>query len=126
MMLSFLGLDYEKTPIALPNQEQKSSEDLARHPLGKVPALEDGEVTVWDSQAILVYLSRQYDSSNTWLPADPVGQANVTQWLSFAAKEMWDGRLLQAANDIGQRVGEISVLSRTERMLGHHYTISKQ
>ena len=46
MTLSVLGLDYEKVPIAPPNQEQKSSEHLARHPLGKVLTLEDDEVTV--------------------------------------------------------------------------------
>ena len=46
MVLSFLRLDYDKVPIALPNQEQKSSEHLARHPLGKVPAIKDGDVTV--------------------------------------------------------------------------------
>ena len=91
MMLSSLGLDYEKLPIALPNQEQKSSEHLARHPLGKVPAREDEEVTVWDSQAILVYLSGKFNSSNTWLPADPVGQEYVTQWLFFTAKELCNG-----------------------------------
>ena len=78
MMLSFLGLDYEKVIINLPNQEQKSSEHLSRYPRGKVPALEDGKGTVWDFQAILVYLSRKYNFSNTWLSADPAGQAHVT------------------------------------------------
>jgi len=46
MTLSVLALVYEKVPIALPNQEHKSSEHLARHPLGKVLTLEDDEVTV--------------------------------------------------------------------------------
>ena len=124
MMLSFLGMDYEKVPIALPNQEQKSSEHLARHPLGKVPALEDGEVTVWDSQAIIVYLSRQYDSSNTWLPADPVGQAHVTQWLSFAAKEMWDGpavaRAIPKFNRPGDHAGAQALARDAFQVLEDH------
>ena len=47
MVLSFLGLDYEKVPIALPNQEQKSSEHLVHHSLEKMPALEDGALAVW-------------------------------------------------------------------------------
>lgn len=106
MMLSLLGLDYETVPIALPNQEQKSADHLARHPLGKVPALEDGDVTVWDSQAILVYLARKYDASNVWLPTDPVGQAHVTQWLSFAAKEMWDGPAVARAIPKFNRPGD--------------------
>lgn len=108
LMLSFLGLDYEKIAIALPNREQKTPEHLARHPLGKVPALEDGDVTVWDSQAILVYLARKYDESGTWLPSDPVGQAHVTQWLSFAAREMWDGPAVARAIPKFNRPGDLA------------------
>ena len=106
LMLSFLGLEYEKVAIALPNAEQKTPEHLARHPLGKVPALEDGDVTVWDSQAILVYLARKYDESGAWLPQDPVGQAHVAQWLSFAAKEMWDGPAVARAIPKFNRPGD--------------------
>ena len=97
MMFSFLDLDYDKVSIVLPKAKQKSVNHLARHLLGKVPALEDGDMTVWDSQAILVYLARKFDSANKWLPVDAVGQAHVTQWLSFAAKEMWDGLALARA-----------------------------
>ena len=97
MMLSFLGLEYEKVPISLPAGEQKTPEHLARHPLGKVPVLEDGDVSVWDSQAILVYLARKYDGGGTWLPDDPADLGHVTQWLSFAAKEMWDGPAMARA-----------------------------
>ena len=39
MILSFLGLDYEKVPVALPNQEEKSSEHLAVIHLEKCPHL---------------------------------------------------------------------------------------
>jgi glutathione S-transferase len=106
MMFSFLDLDYEKVSIVLPKAEQKSVNHLARHPLGKVPALEDGVVTVWDSQAILVYLARKFDSANKWLPVDPVGQAHVTQWLSFAAKEMWDGPAVARAIPKFNRPGD--------------------
>ena len=76
---------------SLPDQAQKTPKHLARHLLGNVPALEDGDVTVWDSQAIFVYLARKSDFGGTYFPTNPVGQAHVTQWLSFAAKEMWDG-----------------------------------
>ncbi len=77
-MLAFLRLEHEKMNISLPDQAQKTPEHLARHPLGRVPALEDGDVTVWDSQATLVYLARKYDSGGVWFPTDPVGQAHVT------------------------------------------------
>jgi len=115
MMLAFLGLEYEKVNISLPDQAQKTPEHLARHPLGKVPALEDGDVTVWDSQAILVYLARKYDSGGTWFPTDPVGQAHVTQWLSFSAKEMWDGPATARAIPKFNRPGDLAAAQALAR-----------
>ena len=106
-MLVFLRLENEKVNISFPNQAQKTPEHLARHPLGKVPALEDGDVTVWDPQAILVYLARKYDSGGTWFPTDPVGQAHVTLWLFFAAKEMWDGPATARAIPKFNRPGDL-------------------
>jgi glutathione S-transferase len=91
MMLSLLGPDYDKASIVLSKTEQKSADHLVHHPLGKVPALEDGDVTVWETQAILVLLVSKYDSANKWLPADLEVQAHVTEWLFFVTKEMWDG-----------------------------------
>ena len=58
-MLAFLRLEHEKMNISLPDQAQKTPEHLARQPLGKVPALEDGDVTFWDFQAFLVYLTQK-------------------------------------------------------------------
>ena len=124
MMLSFLGLDYDKVLIVLPKAEQKSVDHLARHPLGKVPALEDGDVTVWDSQAILVYLARKYDLANRWLPVEPAGQAHVTQWLSFAAKEMWDGaaaaRAIPKFNRPGDHAGAQDLARGAFQVLEDH------
>ena len=93
--------------ISLPDQAQKTPEHLARHPLGKVPALEDGDVTVWDSQAILVYFAQKYVSGGTLFPTDPVGQAHVTLWLFFAAKEMWERPATAQAIPTFNRPGDI-------------------
>ena len=49
MMPAFLGFEYEKVNISLPDVAQKSPELLARHLLGKVPALDDRDVMVWDT-----------------------------------------------------------------------------
>ena len=56
------------------------------NPNGQVPVLEDGEVIVSDSNAILVYLARTY--APDWLPSDAVGEANVQRWLTLAAGEI--------------------------------------
>jgi glutathione S-transferase len=54
------------------------------NPLGQVPVLRDGELTLSDSNAILVYLEGRY-APGQWLPRDPVGAARVQRWLSLAA-----------------------------------------
>lgn len=60
------------------------------NPFGQVPVLKDGETVVWDSQAILVYLARQY-AAPSWLPQDAAGMSCVMQWLSTAANEVARG-----------------------------------
>lgn len=97
MLLSILGIAHEVIPINLLGMEQKTSAHMARNPLGTVPVLEDGDVTICDSQAILVYLASKH-GGEAWLPRDPVGQAKVQQWLSFAVNELWNGPALARAN----------------------------
>src|SRR3546814_12708313 len=70
--------------------EQERPDFLAKNPFGKVPVIEDGGVTVYDSNAILVYLATAYDDG-TWLPKDPLGAARVQQWLSLATGEILRG-----------------------------------
>ena len=115
LMLSLLGLEYEKVSVNLQQQDQKTPEHLARHPLGKVPVLEDGDVSIWDSQAILVYLARKYDTSGTWLPADPTAQAQVTQWLSVAVNEMFAGCALSRAIVKLGRAGDLDAAQTLAR-----------
>lgn len=84
LMLSLLGLEYELVDVDLLAGEQKQPDFIAKNPFGQVPVLEDGDVTLWDSNAILIYLARTYDNGR-WLPLDPVEEARVTPWLSIAA-----------------------------------------
>lgn len=85
LCLSLLGLPYEVLPVDLGKGQQKSPAFLALNPFGQVPVIQDGDVTVADSNAILVYLARRYDSTAQWLPTDPIGLAEVQRWLSAAA-----------------------------------------
>ncbi|MFO1340028.1 MAG: glutathione S-transferase [Burkholderiaceae bacterium] len=85
LMLSLLGLPCELVDVDLAAGEQKTPEFLARNPFGQVPVIEDGEITLADSNAILVYLATAHDPSRRWLPAEPATQARVQRWLSVAA-----------------------------------------
>ena len=51
-----LGIECEMVPIDLTKREQRNPEFLALNPFGRVPVLTDGELKLWESHAILVYL----------------------------------------------------------------------
>lgn len=91
LFLSLLGLPFDKVPVDFLKAEHRTPEFLARNPFGQLPVIEDGEVTVADSNAILVYLARRYDASGAWLPADAVGAAQVQRWFSVAAGPLASG-----------------------------------
>lgn len=85
LMLSLLGLPCELVDVDLAAGAHKTPAFLARNAFGQVPVIEDGEVTLADSNAILVYLALTYDAPRRWLPADARTQAEVQRWLSAAA-----------------------------------------
>ena len=84
LFLSLLGLAYENVQVDLTTGAHKKPEFLALNAFGQVPVLQDGDVTLTDSNAILVYLEGRY-APGKWLPRDPLGAARVQRWLSVAA-----------------------------------------
>lgn len=88
LLLSLLGLDATLVDVDLAAGEHKEAGFLAKNRFGQVPVLEDGDITVADSNAILVYLAKRYDAGNTWLPVDPVAASEVQRFLSTAAGQI--------------------------------------
>jgi glutathione S-transferase len=84
LFCSLLGLPYEAVPVNLMKAEHKAPEFLRKNPFGQIPVIEDGDVTLADSNAIMVYLEGRY-APGQWMPRDPVGAAKVQRWLSIAA-----------------------------------------
>ena len=82
--LTMIGVPFELRSLSFAKQEQRASAYLAINPEGKVPALiaEDGLLT--EVAAILFYLARRFPEAGL-LPADPMGEAQVLSWMSFAA-----------------------------------------
>lgn len=91
LMLSLLGLDATLVDVDLAAGEHKQPAFLAKNRFGQVPVLEDGDVVIADSNAILVYLAQRYDASHSWLPVDPVAAADVQRFLSIAAGQVASG-----------------------------------
>ena len=92
LFLTLLELPFEKVPVdILVKREQRLPAFLARNPFGQVPVIDDGDLTLADSNAILVYLAKRYDASGRWLPEDAIGAARVQRWLSVAADQLANG-----------------------------------
>ena len=86
LFLTMLGLPFESIELDMRKRENRTPEFLARNPFGQVPVIEDGDLTLADSNAILVYLNERYSSDPTrWMPRDAVGAARVQRWFSVAA-----------------------------------------
>jgi glutathione S-transferase len=87
LCLALLDLAYEFVPVDLANRAHRADAFLQLNPFGQVPVLTEETLVLRDSQAILVYLAKQY-GGGIWLPDDAVEMAKVMQWLSMAANEI--------------------------------------
>ena len=92
LFLSLLGLPFETIDVDLSARAQRAPAFLALNPFGQVPVIQDGALTVADSNAILVYLNARYaDDPARWLPPEPERAAQVQRWLSVAAGPLAHG-----------------------------------
>lgn len=83
-LLEESGLPYERVLTDISTGAQKSPEFLSINPMGKVPALKDGDAALGEAAAICAYVADRY--SETRLapdPADPL-RAKYLQWLFFS------------------------------------------
>jgi glutathione S-transferase len=86
VLLRLLGLAFDYVEAPAPARQTEAFGRL--NPLRQIPVLEDGDLVLADSNAILVYLARRYDAGGAWLPDDPAGAAKVQRWLSISAGEV--------------------------------------
>jgi glutathione S-transferase len=86
LALSMLGLKWRAIAVnAFPGNEQATPPFLAMNPLGNLPILKDGDLTLYGAEAILAHLARAHDPSGKWLPTGGADFAKVMQWLVFSA-----------------------------------------
>lgn len=97
ILLAILDLPYDLVDIDMYGGEHKREPFLTLNPFGQMPVIEDGNFTIADSHACLVYLARKYDQSGSWLPADAESDAKVAEWLSKSANEIHQGPWMKRA-----------------------------
>ena len=86
LLLRMLGLPYRY--VAASAEVRSTPEFHQLNPLRQIPVLQDGDLTLADSNAILVYLAKRYAPGSRWLPEEPLAAAQVQRWLSIAAGEV--------------------------------------
>lgn len=64
------------------------------NPNGQVPVIDDGGFVLWESNAIVRYLSSRYGEGTLW-PADPRARADTDRWMDWQTSE-WQPAMLQA------------------------------
>ena len=63
-LLEELKINYQLNKIKFHPSELKSDEHRKRHPLGRVPVLEDGDITIYESGAIIGYIIARHSNGN--------------------------------------------------------------
>ncbi len=83
LMLEETGLPYEPVPVDTRKGEQFTPAFMALNPNAKVPVIVDGDATVFDSNAIVLYLA---EKSGRFLPENtPAARGEMLSWLMFVA-----------------------------------------
>jgi glutathione S-transferase len=85
-MLEELGVPYELVKTDFANGDTRTPEFLRINPNGHVPALVDGDLTLWESMAINLYLAERYGQGTLW-PASAADRARAVQWSFWAMSE---------------------------------------
>jgi glutathione S-transferase len=84
-MLEELGLPYENVEVSFVN-ETRTPAFLKLNPNGHIPVLQDGDLTLWESMAINLYLARRYDKG-LW-PKRVEDEGRAFQWSLWALTEL--------------------------------------
>jgi glutathione S-transferase len=92
VVLEEKGLAYRIENLPPGNLWKKPPEMLARHPLGKVPYLEDGSLTIFDSTVIAEYLEERFPEPHL-MPEDVVARMRVREAEQFGDEALLIGSL---------------------------------
>src|ERR1700721_4458947 len=78
------GQPYERVLTDISTGAQRTLEFLAVNPMGKVPALQDGEATLAEAAAICAYVAERYPEARLAPPVGDPLRAKYLYWLFFA------------------------------------------
>lgn len=85
--LEALGVPFENVSMAPGSPETRHPEYLALNPMGKVPTIQDGDLVLWETQAILFYLASRYGDNLLWADT-PARVAEIQRWSLFVSNQL--------------------------------------
>jgi glutathione S-transferase len=94
-MLEELGVPYENEKVSFVNQT-RTPDFLRLNPNGHIPVLKDGDLVLWESLAINLYLARKYDKG-LW-PKRVEDEGRAYQWSVWAMTELEEPLLTALLN----------------------------
>lgn len=78
-----LDLDFQRIDAGMQFGRNGEADYLAMNPNGRVPTLQHGDFTLWESNAIIRYLALAFDEANVLYPAGPQIRAGIERWLDW-------------------------------------------
>jgi len=112
-LLEELGLPYELNRMAFHPKDLKSDEHRARHPLGRVPVLEDGDVSIYESGAITEYILERHKNGGLKPAVDAPEFPLYLQWFHYC-----EGMVMPPMNTIVVHTLLLPPERKDEKVLG--------
>ncbi len=112
-LLEELGLEYEINKMAFHPKDLKSDEHRKRHPLGRIPVLDDGDVSIYESGAIVEYVMARYGDGGLKPAVDAPEFPEYLQWFHYC-----EGMVMPPINTIMVHSVLLPPERRNEETLG--------
>ena len=111
-LLEELNLEYNLNKIKFHPSELKSDEHRQRHPLGRVPVLEDGDISIFESGAIVEYIITKHSDGKLKPNVDDKNYPAYLQWFHYC-----EGMIMPPMNTIVVQTIILSEERRNEEVL---------
>ena len=112
-LLEELELPYELNEMAFHPNDLKSDEHRARHPLGRIPVLDDGDIQIWESGAITEYIIEKYNNGGLKPDVQSELFPQYLQWFHYC-----EGMIMPPMNTIVVHTVLLPPDRRDETVLG--------
>lgn len=117
LLCALLNVPVDLVPVDLKSGAHKRSPLIDLNAFGQIPILQDNDLILRDSHAILVYLARKW-GGEAWLPMDAASMALVTQWLMVAENEIARGQADARRHDkFGVQLDVVEAREKATRVL---------